>query len=79
MQEPTVRVTVKEQDIVSVTLSLKLTNKDNVKLENYKYVVLISLGFTCISIDPNVDNGFVANINFPISLLVCSPLLSFKL
>ena len=39
MQEPTVRVTVKEQDIVSVTLSLKLTNKDNVKLENYKYVV----------------------------------------
>ena len=39
MQEPTARVTVKEQDIVSVTLALQLTNKDEVKLENYKYVV----------------------------------------
>ena len=28
-----------EQDIVSVTLRLNLTNKDNVELENYKYVV----------------------------------------
>ena len=38
-EAPTVRVTVKEQDIVSVTLGLKLTNRDNVELENYKYVV----------------------------------------
>ena len=38
-EEPTVRVNIKEQDIVSVTLGLKLTNKDNVELENYKYVV----------------------------------------
>ena len=38
-KEPTARVSIKEQDIVSVTLSLKLTNKDNVKLENYKYIV----------------------------------------
>ncbi len=36
---PTVRVSLKEQDIVSVTLRLKLTNRDNVELENYKYVV----------------------------------------
>jgi len=38
-QKPTVRVSIKEQDIVSVTLGLRLTNKDKVKLENYKYVV----------------------------------------
>ena len=38
-EKPTVRVNVKEQDIVNVTLGLKLTNRDNVKLENYKYVV----------------------------------------
>ena len=38
-EAPTVRVTIKEQDIVSVTLGLKLTNRDNVELENYKYVV----------------------------------------
>ena len=38
-EEPTVRVNIKEQDIVSVTLGLKLTNRDNVELENYKYVV----------------------------------------
>ena len=38
-QEPEVRVSIKEQNIVSVTLNLKLTNKDNVKLENYKYIV----------------------------------------
>ena len=38
-EAPTVRVTIKEQNIVSVTLGLKLTNRDNVKLENYKYVV----------------------------------------
>ena len=38
-EAPTVRVTVKEQDIVSVTLGLKLTNRDNVELENYKYIV----------------------------------------
>ena len=38
-QKPTVRVAIKEQDIVSVTLGLRLTNKDKVKLENYKYVV----------------------------------------
>ena len=36
---PTVRVSLKEQDIVNVTLGLKLTNRDNVELENYKYVV----------------------------------------
>ena len=36
---PTVRVNIKEQDIVNVTLGLKLTNRDNVELENYKYVV----------------------------------------
>ncbi len=38
-EAPTVRVTIKEQDIVNVTLGLKLTNRDNVELENYKYVV----------------------------------------
>ena len=38
-EKPTVRVNIKEQDIVSVTLGLKLTNRDNVELENYKYVV----------------------------------------
>ena len=38
-EAPTVRVTIKEQDIVSVTLELKLTNRDNVKIENYKYIV----------------------------------------
>ena len=38
-QAPTAKVSIKEQDIVSVTLKLSLTNKDNVKLENYKYVV----------------------------------------
>ena len=37
--KPTARITMKEQDIVSVTLRLNLTNKDNVELENYKYVV----------------------------------------
>ena len=38
-QAPTARVSINEQDIVSVTLRLNLTNKDNVELENYKYVV----------------------------------------
>ena len=38
-QEPKVTVKIKEQDIVSVTLGLKLTNKDSVKLENYKYII----------------------------------------
>ncbi|MFR8753611.1 MAG: hypothetical protein ACLVGD_00015, partial [Monoglobales bacterium] len=38
-QEPKVTVKIKEQDIVSVTLGVKLTNKDNVKLENYKYII----------------------------------------
>ena len=38
-QEPKVTVKIKEQDIVSVTLGLKLSNKDNVNLENYKYIV----------------------------------------
>ena len=38
-EKPTVRVNIKEQDIVSVTLGLKLTNRDNVELENYQYVV----------------------------------------
>ncbi len=38
-EAPTVRVNIKEQDIVNVTLGLKLTNRDNVELENYKYVV----------------------------------------
>ncbi len=38
-EAPTVRVHIKEQEIVSVTLGLKLTNRDNVELENYKYVV----------------------------------------
>ena len=36
---PVARVSIKEQDIVSVTLRLNLTNKDNVELENYKYIV----------------------------------------
>ena len=36
---PTARVSIKEQDIVSVKLGLKLTNRDNVELENYKYIV----------------------------------------
>ena len=38
-EAPIVRVILKEQDIVNVTLGLKLTNRDNVELENYKYVV----------------------------------------
>ena len=38
-QKPSARVAIKEQDIVSVTLEVKLTNRDKVKLENYKYVV----------------------------------------
>ena len=38
-EKPIARVSIKEQDIVSVTLRLNLTNKDNVKLENYKYIV----------------------------------------
>ena len=38
-EAPTVRVNIKEQDIVSVTLGLKLTNRDDVELENYKYIV----------------------------------------
>ena len=38
-EAPTVRVSLKKQDIVNVTLGLKLTNRDNVELENYKYVV----------------------------------------
>ena len=38
-EAPKVRVRLKEQDIVNVTLGLKLTNRDNVDLENYKYVV----------------------------------------
>ena len=38
-EAPTVRVTIEKQDIVSVTLGLKLTNRDNVELENYKYIV----------------------------------------
>jgi len=38
-QDPKVTIKIKEQDIVSVTLGLKVSNKDNVKLENYKYIV----------------------------------------
>ena len=38
-QAPTARVSIKEQDIVSVELKLNLANKDKVKLENYKYIV----------------------------------------
>ena len=38
-QKPTVRVAIKEQDIVSVTLGLRLTNRDKVKLENYKCII----------------------------------------
>ena len=38
-EAPVAKISIKEQDIVSVTLKLSLTNKDNVKLENYKYVV----------------------------------------
>ena len=38
-EAPTVRINIKEQDIVNVTLGLKLTNRDNVELENYKYIV----------------------------------------
>ena len=38
-QKPSVKITTKKQDIVSVTLGLKLSNKDKVKLENYKYII----------------------------------------
>ena len=38
-EKPIARVSIKEQDIVSVTVRLNLANKDNVELENYKYVV----------------------------------------
>ena len=41
---PTARVSIKEQDIVSVKLGLKLTNRDNVELENYKYIVTKAKG-----------------------------------
>ena len=37
--KPTARITMKEQNIVSATLRLNLSNKDKVQLENYKYVV----------------------------------------
>ena len=37
--KPIARLIWKEQDIVSVTLRLNLSNRDNVKLENYKYIV----------------------------------------
>ena len=43
-QEPKVKITVKKQDIVSVTLGLKLNNKDNVSLNNYKYAIAKSNG-----------------------------------
>ena len=33
------KITTKSQDIVSVTLGIRLTNKDNVNLENYKYII----------------------------------------
>ena len=45
-EAPTARVSIKKQDIVSVTLRLNLTNKDNVELENYKYVVTRANGET---------------------------------
>ena len=38
-QKPKVTIKIKEQDIVSVTLGLRLTNRDKVKLENYKYII----------------------------------------
>ena len=38
-EAPVAKVSIKEQDIVSVKLGLKLTNRDNVELENYKYIV----------------------------------------
>ena len=38
-EAPVARISIKEQDIVSVTLGLKLTNRDDVELENYKYIV----------------------------------------
>ena len=37
--KPTARITMKEQNIVSATLRLNLSNKDKVELENYKYIV----------------------------------------
>ena len=45
-EAPVAKVSIKEQDIVSVTLKLDLTNKDNVELENYKYVVTRANGET---------------------------------
>lgn len=38
-EAPTVKITVQKQDIISATLSLELTNKDKVDLENYRYSV----------------------------------------
>ena len=43
-QEPKVRITVNKQDIVTVTLGIKLTNKDKVLLKNYKYSIAKSNG-----------------------------------
>ena len=45
-QDPIAKVSVKEQDIVSVTLDLKLTNKDNAKIENYRYAITRANGET---------------------------------
>ena len=38
-EKPEVKVSIKEQNIVSVTLNLKLTNKNKAKIENYKYII----------------------------------------
>ena len=43
-QKPKVRITVNKQDIVTVTLGIKLTNKDKVLLKNYKYSIAKSNG-----------------------------------
>ena len=38
-EKPEVKVSIKEQNIVSVTLNIKLTNKNKAKIENYKYII----------------------------------------
>ena len=43
-ERPSVRITLEEQDITIVTMDVKLTNNDHVKLNNYKYQITASNG-----------------------------------
>ena len=43
-EEPTVTIQVRKQDVVEVELNLNLANKDNVELENYRYIIIDQSG-----------------------------------